>query len=190
MIWRKWTMAAINTSTGSTMDGAPERQFYRYQIFMNPPLEISVSTRTTPGLFNGKKYPRISSTVYVGLVDKSNGSSKRNSVVLGLEDWYRWVITVGELLARVKSIYVDNIISPDVTEDDFKVVNYKGEVLQMIPLMVKMEENLVPAVRIIINDPSVYADFPLIDIKSMYNVINRIDILTFSMCANIMGDML
>lgn len=182
-------MAAINASTGGNLEGQ-DKQYYRYQIYMNPPLDITVSTKATPGVFNGKKYPRVSTFVYVGLVDKSNGSTKRNNIVLGVDDWYRWVITVGELLARVKSIYVDNMISPDVTDDDFKVVNFKGEVLQLVPLMVKMEDNLVPAVRVIVNDPSVYADFPLIDIKSMYNVINRIDVVTFGMCANILGDML
>lgn len=183
-------MAAINTSAGSLGDTAPEKQYYRYQIYMNPPLDIGISTRVTPGIFNRKKYPRMSTFVYVGIIDKSSGTTKRNNVVLSIEDWYRWVIIVGELLARVKTIYVDNMISPDITDDDFKLVTFKGEVLQMIPLMVKMDENLVPAIRIIINDPAVYADFPLIDIKSMYNVLNRIDIMTFSMCANIMGDML
>ena len=182
--------SSMNTANGATDQNNQDKQYYRYQLYMNPPLDISISTRVTAGTFNGKKYPKMQTFVYVGLIDKSSGTTKRNSVVLGIEDWYRWLITVGEMLTKVKSIYVDNMISPDVGENDFKIVNFKGEVLQMVPLMVKMEDQLVPAVRIIINDPAIYADFPIIDIKSMYNILNRIDIMTFAMCSNIMGDML
>lgn len=177
-------MAAINASDTS----APQKQYYTYRLFYSSPLDIVLSTRATAQEINGRKYPVVSTTIIINIVDRSDGKTVRRGVMLSSEDWYRWMITIGELLSKVKSIYVDNRIADMVTEDDFKIVTFRGEVLQMVPLMAKKGDDLIPAVRIIVNDAGNFADFPVIDIKSMYNVLNKIDILTMSMVGSLLGE--
>ena len=185
-------MASINSSVGgATENTTPQKQYYTFRLYFNPPLEISLISRATATVGgNGKKFPQLSTLVGVGLVDRSSGSFQRTQITLSPDDWYRWMITVGELLSKVKSIYVDGHIADNVTEDDFKIVSFKGEVLQMVPLMAKIDDNLVPAVRVIVNEPSRFADFPLIDIKSMYNIMNRVEVMSASMLGAILGDSL
>lgn len=181
-------MAVLNYSGNGNVGGENEKQYYVYRLFYNFPMSVDLSTRATVKEFNGKKYPMVTTTMIVGILD---GEKKRKaSILLSVEDWYRWILTVGELLARVKEIYVDNRISEGISEDDFKIVSYRGEVLQMIPVVARIENDMVPAVRIIFNDPAVFVDFPLVDIKSMHNVVSRVDVLTMSMCGNILADRL
>lgn len=181
-------MASIGSSMAS--NDQPQKPYYSYQLFFNKPMDISIQSRHSYTVgSNGRKYPRVSTFVSVTFMERDgSGTFKRNGISLTPEDWYRWMITISELLSKVKTIYVDNRISDSVTENDFKIVNFKGEVLQMVPIMAKLENDYIPAVRIILNEPSIFADFPLIDIKSMHNVLNKIDILTISMCACMLGD--
>lgn len=182
-------MAVLNYSgsggVGGTKDGG-EKQYYPFRLFYNFPLNIDLSTRAISREINGKKYPSVTTNLSISILDSDR--RRKASVLLSVEDWYRWVLTVGELLARVKEIYVDNRISENINEDDFKIVSYRGEVLQMIPVVARIENESVPAVRIVFNDPAMFVDFPLVDIKSMHNVVSRIDVVTMSICANLLGD--
>lgn len=118
-----------------------------------------------------------------------NSNGRGTSLTLSVEDWYRWILVVGEILARVKSIYVDNHISEEIKDDEFKITNFKGEVLNMVPIMARTEDGgYAPAVRIILNDPGRFTDMALIDIKSMHNVLSKIDVMTLGSLFAMMGD--
>lgn len=183
-------MAALTPSGDQTAQEQP-KQYYRYRLFYAKPLEIEISSQYSCFVGNnGKKFPRVATFMSVGFGNRdSAGNFKRTSISLPPDDWYRWMIVVGELLAKSPKIYLDNHIADDVTDDDFKIVNFKGEVLQMVPLMSHSGNDYVAAVRIIINDPANFNDFPLIDIKTMYNVLNKIDVLSMGMMGAMMGEL-
>lgn len=169
----------------------PQKPFTRIRIFFRAPLEVSISSKNdvVTSTYTGRRFPTLSVFGSVGIVGtQSNGVRGNTSVMLSVEDWYRWLIVVGEILARVKSIYVDNHISEEIKEDEFKITNFKGEVLNMVPIMARVDNGYAPAVRIILNDPGRFTDLALIDLKSMHNVLNKIDIMTLGSMFAIMGD--
>lgn len=174
---------------GYPMRQPPQKPFTRIRVFFRAPLEVSISSKNemVTSTYTGRKFPTL--TVYgsVGLMGNSNG--RGTSLTLSVEDWYRWILVVGEILARVKSIYVDNHISEEIKDDEFKITNFKGEVLNMVPIMARTEDGgYAPAVRIILNDPGRFTDMALIDIKSMHNVLSKIDVMTLGSLFAMMGD--
>lgn len=182
-------MASLNSSSGIAGDANAEKQYYRYNMYFNPPLSISMSSKCTTSVGNtGRKYPKLLTYVEVSLVERGEAQTNRYGVSLSPDDWYRWMAVIAEMLAKTRTIYVDGHVSDDVTDQDFKITNFKGEVIQMVPLMAKVEDEMVPAVRIIVNDPSRFADFPLIDIKSMHSVLNKVDLFTASLCGAVLGE--
>jgi hypothetical protein len=152
-------------------------------------MNIDLTARTNVREYNGKKYPSVSTFMAINTFERGEGGSNRTTIMLTPDDWYRWMATIAEILHNVKTIYVDNRISEDVKEDDYKIVNYKGEVLQMVPLMAKKDDMYIPAVRIIFNDESRFVDFPLIDIRGMYNICNKIDVFSAGLMAGTLGEL-
>lgn len=181
-------MPSLNSSVQSDSPQG-EAKYSSYRIYFNVPFNIDLTSKVEVRDFNGKKYPQVNSYMYLSINTRADGGS-RTSIVLSPEDWYRWTATVGELLHKVKTIYVDNAIADGVTDEDFKIVNFKGEVIQMVPLMAKKDSEYIPAVRIILNDPARFVDFPLIDIKNMYNIVNKIDVFAAGLVGGILGEIL
>lgn len=169
-----------------------EKPYYGITLFQSFPLRIRLISACSYFERNGRKYPNVRTYGVVEILERSGDRTVSvSSVSLSPEDWYRWMHVIGELLAKTRVIYVNNDhIAENVSDKDFMVTNFKGEVVQMVPLIAKIENNIVPAVRIIVNEPSRFADFPLVDIKSMHNVLEKIDIITSGMCVNILGDSL